>query len=87
MLLRAYGDAYRAWHDVVLIIKTFPNPHNTVAQDLAALQAADPDGELPMGGLKSAVAGPWSQGAMGPTSDGTDSSSSSFWGALHSSQA
>lgn len=43
VLLRAYGDAYRAWHDVVLVIKTFPNPHNTVAQDLAALQAADPD--------------------------------------------
>ena len=43
VLLRAYGDAYRAWHDVVLIIKTFPNPHNTVAQDLAALQGADPD--------------------------------------------
>lgn len=43
VLLRAYGDAYRAWHDVVLVIKTFPNPHNTVAQDLASLQAADPD--------------------------------------------
>lgn len=43
VLLRAYGDAYRAWHHVVLIVKTFPNPHNTVAQDLAALQAADPD--------------------------------------------
>jgi glycosyltransferase involved in cell wall biosynthesis len=43
VLLRAYGDAYRAWHDVVLIIKTFPNPHNTIEQDLAALQQADPD--------------------------------------------
>lgn len=26
VLLRAYGNAYRAWHDVVLIVKTFPNP-------------------------------------------------------------
>ena len=43
VLLRAYGDAYRIWHDVVLVIKTFPNPHNTIEQDLAALQSADPD--------------------------------------------
>ncbi|WP_162043796.1 glycosyltransferase [Undibacterium sp. YM2] len=42
-LLLAYGQAYRASDDVSLVIKTFPNPHNDVAEQLAALQAADPE--------------------------------------------
>lgn len=41
-LLVAYGQAFRDSNDVSLVIKTFPNPHNEVAEQLAALQAADP---------------------------------------------
>ncbi|MEN9317000.1 MAG: hypothetical protein RIS35_3393, partial [Pseudomonadota bacterium] len=43
VLLAAYGRAFRADDDVSLIVKTFPNPHNTVAAQLSALRAADPD--------------------------------------------
>ncbi len=43
VLLRAWGKAFRAGDDVSLIIKTFPNPHNTVASQLERLRAADPD--------------------------------------------
>ena len=43
VLLRAWARAFRAGDPVRLVIKGFPNPHNTVAADLAALQASDPD--------------------------------------------
>ena len=42
-LLEAYGQAFRAKDAVNLIIKTFPNPHNTVASQLEEIRAADPD--------------------------------------------
>lgn len=42
VLLRAFGQAFRAADPVVLIIKTFPNPHNDVARQLEQLRAADP---------------------------------------------
>jgi glycosyltransferase involved in cell wall biosynthesis len=38
VLLRAYGAAFKADDDVTLVIKTFPNPHNTVRQQLAQLK-------------------------------------------------
>lgn len=41
VLLEAYGRAFRAWDDVVLVIKTFPNPHNDVAAQLGARRAND----------------------------------------------
>ncbi|MFZ6875199.1 glycosyltransferase [Undibacterium sp. Di27W] len=40
-LLAAYGQAFRDSDDVSLVIKTFPNPHNDVVAQLAALQADD----------------------------------------------
>ena len=43
VLLRAYASAFRRGDPVRLVIKGFPNPHNTVAEQLAAMQAADPD--------------------------------------------
>lgn len=42
VLLAAYARAFRAGADVRLVIKGFPNPHNTVAADLARLQASEP---------------------------------------------
>ncbi|MCK9510957.1 MAG: glycosyltransferase [Pigmentiphaga sp.] len=42
VLLEAWGRAFRADDDVVLVIKTFPNPHNDVARQLAEWQARDP---------------------------------------------
>ena len=42
VLLRAWARAFRAGDPVRLVIKGFPNPHNTVAADLAALQASEP---------------------------------------------
>lgn len=42
-LLAAYGKAFRAGDDVSLVIKTFPNPHNDVAQQLQCLRRQDPD--------------------------------------------
>lgn len=41
-LLAAYGKAFRATDDVALVIKTFPNPHNDIPQQLAELRATDP---------------------------------------------
>ena len=41
VLLEAYAKAFRSSDDVRLVIKVFPNPHNTVAQQLAGLQTAD----------------------------------------------
>ncbi len=43
VLLRAWARAFRVGDPVRLLIKGFPNPHNTVAADLAALQASNPD--------------------------------------------
>lgn len=42
VLLDAWGRAFRSHDDVVLIIKTFPNPHNDVAHQLKRLRARDP---------------------------------------------
>lgn len=41
-LLAAYARAFRADDDVVLIIKTFPNPHNDVAQQIVRWRERDP---------------------------------------------
>lgn len=41
-LLQAYGKAFRQGDDVSLVIKTFPNPHNDVEQQLACLRQDDP---------------------------------------------
>lgn len=42
-LLKAYGKAFRASDDVSLIIKTFPNPHNDIEQQLNTLRHQDPN--------------------------------------------
>ncbi|MEA5097701.1 MAG: glycosyltransferase, partial [Burkholderiaceae bacterium] len=42
-LLAAYGKAFRRSDDVALVIKTFPNPHNHVAQQLREWQRNDQD--------------------------------------------
>lgn len=42
-LLDAYGDAFSRGDDVSLIIKSFDNPHNDVASEIAARQAANPN--------------------------------------------
>jgi len=42
ILLAAYGRAFRVFHDVVLVIKTFPNPHNDILEQLARHRALDP---------------------------------------------
>lgn len=44
-LLAAYAAAFRRSDTVRLVIKGFPNPHNDVAEQIAALRAGDP--ELP----------------------------------------
>ncbi len=41
-MLTAYGRAFRDTDDVSLIIKTFPNPHNDVEQQLHNLRLQDP---------------------------------------------
>lgn len=43
ILLAAFTRAFRRGDPVRLVIKTFPNPHNDVAGQLAAMQAADPE--------------------------------------------
>lgn len=43
VLLSAYARAFRRGDAVRLVIKGFPNPHNTMARDVVALRAADPD--------------------------------------------
>ena len=43
LLLAAFAAAFRRVDPVRLVIKGHPNPHNTVAEQLAALQAADPE--------------------------------------------
>lgn len=60
-LLDAYGDAFSRGDDVSLIIKSFHNPHNSVASEIAARQAANPNypdivlilDDLPEADLKS----------------------------------
>ncbi len=42
-LLAAYANAFRRTDAVKLVIKSFPNPHNDVALQVAKLRAADPD--------------------------------------------
>lgn len=43
VLLEAYGRAFRKGDDVVLVIKTFANPHNTIEAQLEKLRAENPD--------------------------------------------
>ncbi len=42
VLLAAWARAFTSTDDVRLVIKTFPNPHNDVEQQVAALSAANP---------------------------------------------
>ena len=42
VLLAAYARAFRAGDAVELVIKSHPNPHNDVADQIARLEAADP---------------------------------------------
>ncbi len=42
VMLRAYGQAFRAIDDVTLVIKTFPNPHNEIHRWLEEARADDP---------------------------------------------
>lgn len=41
VLLRAWQRAFRMHDPVRLIIKTFPNPHNTIESDVSALRTSD----------------------------------------------
>jgi glycosyltransferase involved in cell wall biosynthesis len=43
VLLEAYGRAFSGHDDVTLVIKTFENPHNAVADMLEAFRNGDPD--------------------------------------------
>ena len=43
VMLRAYGKAFRFTDDVILIIKTFPNPHNETHALLNSAKASDPN--------------------------------------------
>ncbi len=64
VLLDAYTRMFTCHDDVVLVIKTFPNPHNTVAQQIQVYQARDPacpaieviSGELSTGQMNSLYA-------------------------------
>ncbi|WP_321871300.1 glycosyltransferase family 4 protein [Burkholderia ubonensis] len=42
-LLEGYGRAFSASDDVSLVIKTFPNPHNEIEQQLARYREANPN--------------------------------------------
>jgi glycosyltransferase involved in cell wall biosynthesis len=42
VLLDSFGRAFTAEDDVLLVIKTFPNPHNDVEAQLARLRASNP---------------------------------------------
>lgn len=44
LLLKAYYETFTGADDVCLVIKTFPNPHNTVERQLAALRSQYPEG-------------------------------------------
>ncbi len=43
VLLAGFAAAFAGQHDVQLVIKTFPNPHNDIADQITALRAAHPD--------------------------------------------
>ncbi len=43
VLLAAWGRAFTTAHDVTLVIKTFPNPHNTVKEQVEALRLQAPN--------------------------------------------
>jgi len=43
VLLAGFVQAFRRGDPVRLVIKGYPNPHNDVAEQIAAIQAADPD--------------------------------------------
>ena len=43
VLIASFARSFRATDPVRLVIKGFPNPHNEVEEQLAALNAADPD--------------------------------------------
>ncbi len=43
VLLRAYASAFTSRDAVVLIIKTFPNPHHDIEQDLVSWRADNPE--------------------------------------------
>jgi glycosyltransferase involved in cell wall biosynthesis len=43
VLIHAFARAFRRSDDVVLVLKTIPNVHNTVASQLAELRQSDPD--------------------------------------------
>ena len=59
VLLRAYAEAFSSADDVTLVLKTFPNIHNTVAKQLTELRQSNPrcpdvvliDEDLPSGQL------------------------------------
>jgi len=42
VLLAAWGEAFSAFDDVTLLIKTFANPHNTIHEQIEALSRANP---------------------------------------------
>lgn len=42
VLLTAWGEAFSSEDDVTLVIKTFPNPHNSVRESLQAARDANP---------------------------------------------
>jgi glycosyltransferase involved in cell wall biosynthesis len=42
ILLEAYASAFTSSHNVLLVIKTFPNPHNNCDTQIQALQKAHP---------------------------------------------
>lgn len=43
LLIAAFAAAFRKSDDVRLVIKTFPNPHNDIIEQVARLRTADPD--------------------------------------------
>jgi glycosyltransferase involved in cell wall biosynthesis len=42
LLIEAYCQAFRSWDDVCLVIKTFPNPHQSLASTLRQMARQDP---------------------------------------------
>ena len=43
VLLKAYAQAFTQADDVTLILKTFPNPHNDIEQQIEAIQKENPN--------------------------------------------
>ena len=46
IILAAFGEAFAGDADVALVIKTFPNPHNEVEQQVARFREAYPSGPM-----------------------------------------